>query len=123
MPLVADFSDTVSTFSSLTPYAVKVAAAPSFSHGIASQTYTPTTATAMVAPMTSDKELQRMPEGTRLDQLREIFTPFATKAGNEATGESADVWTIDGVDFQVEQVEPWNVLGGFFRAVLRSVDT
>lgn len=70
--------------------------------------------TAVVQPV-RNKDLQRLPEGLRTDQLRAVFTETQLQ-----TEPQPDTIVIDGLSWQVESVEPWES-GGFWKAIVRKV--
>lgn len=75
---------------------------------------------ACVQPV-SGRDLQRVPEGWRTQELITLFTPteLRTKTGmNEP-----DVVTVNGVAYQVQQVERWAELGNYWRVLAMKVGT
>lgn len=83
---------------------------------------TSSTIQAMVAPL-KPEELARFPEGTRVDQVIQVFTTTASLSPfREGTGAAGDSVVWRGVEYQIEQVEAWDELGGFVRALARRLD-
>ena len=119
MPLM-DFADTLSRMGET--YTLKAGAAGSVVDGH----HVPgagaeTTVTAVVQPIEGE-ELQRLPEGWRVDEVLVAFTSTQVQGLDEATGRGPDVLVVDGDEYQVERVEPWVKLGNFYRVLLRRVD-
>lgn len=71
--------------------------------------------TASVQPM-SGRELQRLPEGLRVAERRNFFTPTALQVTA-----APDIVRIDGEDWEVESVQAWGTLGTYFLAVIAKV--
>lgn len=67
---------------------------------------------AVVAPL-GGRDLLRLPEGQRAQERRLFLCPERLQ-----TGGSPDTVTIDGEAWEVESVEDWSQLAGFFRCVV-----
>lgn len=70
---------------------------------------------AVVAPL-DGRELQRLPEGLRTRELRQVFTVAALRVA--APGQRPDVISIEGSTWQVEKLEDWVANGNFYRAIV-----
>lgn len=75
---------------------------------------------ACVQPV-SGRDLQRVPEGLRTQELIALFTPteLRTKTGTN----EPDTVAVNGVTYQVQQVERWAELGNYWRAIAMKVGT
>lgn len=65
------------------------------------------TITASVSPAMGD-DLKRLPEGRRSAESRCIYSTVLPQLGGQGLLYEADVVTIDGVNWEVEQVQTWN---------------
>lgn len=74
---------------------------------------------ASVQPL-SPREAQKLPEGERIKESRKLYLNEELFPNDDATQKSADIVTIDGVQFQVFSCEPWTGLGMLphYKAVL-----
>lgn len=74
---------------------------------------------ASVQPM-SGEELLRLPEGMQTSEVRRLFTAtkLVARAGNAVPDEVA----IDDDRWEVQLVESWHSLGGFYSVVVRRVE-
>lgn len=80
------------------------------------ETTTTLTITAAVQPLQGGPELQRLSEGNRLTDVRVIFTTTLLQAN------PADVVAIDGASWEVQSVENWYPVAGFYRAVAQKTE-
>lgn len=71
-----------------------------------------------VVPM-GGRDLQNLPEGMRTKQLLYIFCNQELKTAG--SGFEADVLTVDGAAWQVTSVEPWAIVGNYWRCLLMRV--
>lgn len=78
---------------------------------------TTTTITASVVPA-SGRDLLRLEEGRRSVETRLVFTTTELRVGVSGTSE-ADLVTIDGASWEVQQVETWPGAVGFYRAIVQ----
>lgn len=69
--------------------------------------------TASVQPL-SGRDLQRLPEGKRTREARAVFTPTMLTPGPNLP----DQIQIDGLAWEVDSVQDWQNLGGYYRAVV-----
>lgn len=113
---VTDLSGLIADFSTGT-YAVTRATGPGEydDRGI----FTPDSDTtinvdACVVPL-GGSQLQRLPEGLRSSELRQVFS--AVELRSDAPGQKPDVISIDGHLWQVVRAEPWTA-GTFFCAIV-----
>lgn len=106
-----DLSSVIASFNTGT-YTVTRPAASTFTLG---RLDTPSTTTvsiqASVQPLTG-RELKKLPEGLRTEELRWVYT--ATELRSQPT----DSIAIDGAAWAVQQVESWGTLGAYFRALV-----
>lgn len=73
---------------------------------------------ASVQPV-SQEQLQRLPEGMRTQEVQNLFTSTELNAKTEDS--EPDTIFIDGSDWEVQAVESWASLGGYYRAVVARV--
>lgn len=73
------------------------------------------TVRAVVQPVTG-RDLKRLPEGLRTDDVRQVFT--ATELKTQGAGQDPDSIAIGGEDYEVQTVERWADLGGYWRAIV-----
>jgi hypothetical protein len=74
---------------------------------------------ASVQPLTG-RELDRLPEGLRAREVRELYTVeklFTADTAKES-GQPPDDVELDGMLWEVQTLEDWNTLAGYFRAVV-----
>jgi len=64
------------------------------------------TVRASIQPATAD-QLQRLPEALRTKEARAVFSTTKLLTANESTGGKADLVSIDGEDFEVQEVKDW----------------
>ena len=69
--------------------------------------------TASVQPV-AGKDLQRLPEGTRTEEARTLYTRTQLLDDPEP-----DTVALEGATWQVESAEPW--MGAFWKCVVRKV--
>lgn len=74
------------------------------------------TVEACVQPL-SGRELLRLPEGLRTRETVAVYSPVELRTANASTGALADQVHHAGGVFEVELVEAWGHLGGYWRAV------
>jgi hypothetical protein len=67
------------------------------------------------------RDLMRMPEGWRTQELLAIFT--TTELFTKASANEPDTISVNGVNYQIQQVERWADLGNYWRAVAMKVGT
>lgn len=107
--VIADFKTGV--------YEVTRKAATTYVRGIATEGATTTfQAEAMVAPLTG-RELVRLPEGERANERRLFLTPVELRVSTDAG--ASDRVSIGGESWEVEDVEDWRELAGFYRCTVR----
>lgn len=82
----------------------------------------PTTSTlsvdACVQPV-GGRDLQRLPEGLRTEELLAMYT--ATELKTQGSGQDPDLVTIDGASWEVQRVERWLELGNYWKCILLKV--
>lgn len=76
---------------------------------------------ASVQPATQE-ELQRLPEGTRSEGAVVVFTVEPLRTVQTAVGTQADTFVYNGVGYQVDIVDTWFDLGGFFQSLATRLD-
>ncbi len=76
------------------------------------------TVKAVVQPM-SGRELERLPEGLRAGEVQVVYSLERLRA--KAPNETPDQISIGGASWQVETSEDWQVLGNYYRSVVRKV--
>jgi hypothetical protein len=113
-----DLSDAILQLAS--PYTVTRRAANGY--GSDGRAIAPTTSTvtvqAVVEPL-KGKDVARLPEGLRTRRSKVVFTP--TQLYAQEGGQNPDRISIDGEAYEVQAVERWYELGGFYRAVVVGV--
>lgn len=74
------------------------------------------TISACVQPI-AGIDLQRLPEGMRIDGALSLWTttPLFTKGA----AQDPDQMVVEGETFEVATVEPWGVVGNYYKAVLQ----
>lgn len=117
--MLEDLSDAIELVSTGT-YVVTRRGASGYSQGRATA---PTTSTLRAKgsfqPM-SGRELERLPEGMRSRELRVLYT--ATRLQGSGPGHEPDTLADGGETWEVQTVEPWVALGGYYRVVLAKVE-
>jgi hypothetical protein len=82
----------------------------------------PTTSTfdvvASVQPV-NGRELQRLPEGLRTSEVRKLYT--ATQLKTQGAAQDPDLIQIDGDSWEVQTVERWDILGGYWKVLVSKV--
>lgn len=61
------------------------------------------------------RDLQRLPEGMRTAEIRAIFTTFPLLT--QGAGQDPDIVAIEGDAYEVQTVEAWGNVGGFYKAL------
>ncbi len=116
---MSDFSSTIARFSS--PYTVTRFAAQSFTNGILqANSGTPLPIDAMIAPA-NGRDLERLPEGTRVSDVIQVFTVTELVCLDEVAKKPADTIAYKGKVYQVEHEDDWEVLGNYHKYVARKV--
>lgn len=69
---------------------------------------------AVVAPVTG-RELEQLPEGLSTKEVVQVFTVERLYPASDVY--DSDVLEVEGDDYEVQTVEPWHTLGGFFRSL------
>lgn len=111
-----DLSDVVADLSDEDALTVtRASSAPSYTNG---RLDTPTTTTftiaASVQPANS-RDLERLPEGSRISDARAVFT--TTELRTLGPTQSPDLVTIAGEAYEVQAVQLWANIGNYWRAV------
>jgi hypothetical protein len=75
--------------------------------------------TGCVQPLGS-RDLLRLPEGERSRERVKLYTTTELRVAT-AGGSLSDRVVYRGATYEVESVEPWDELGGFFTIVLRKM--
>lgn len=117
---MALFDLSAAVLSTSSSYAVTRTPKRTYAHGRAAPG-TPSTVTvrAMVAPVTG-AELERVTQGREVDAVIQVFSVDPLYSGTAA--HEADVIDVGGTLFEVQEVEDWTALGGFYRAVASRKD-
>lgn len=63
------------------------------------------------------EDLELLPEGARSSKAITIWTPFALRTVEQATGRPADQVVYEGETFEVHHVRDWGVVAGYRKAV------
>lgn len=71
--------------------------------------------TACVQPLTG-RELERLPEGLRGAEVLKLWTPTQLYAKTDS--QSPDLIGIDGDTYECSNVERWDTLGSYFKALV-----
>lgn len=101
------------------PFTVTRKGASTYTNGRASSPVPTTFATKLVVQPVSGRELERLPEGLRERELLSVWSPVELRTGAEE--HEPDTIAIDGATYSVEKVEPWDKLGGYWRAIAAKV--
>jgi len=64
----------------------------------------------------SGSTLDRLPEGMRQREVREVYS--ATQLRTQGPGRLPDLIVIDGNDYEVESVDDWSQLAGYWKAIV-----
>lgn len=75
--------------------------------------------TASVQP-TTGRDLKRLPEGMRTREVLTVFTPTLLRTLSATT--QPDSIQISGEAWQVQNVEDWSTLGGYYKALVIKAD-
>lgn len=78
----------------------------------------PLTVFATEQPLTG-RDLVRIEEGDRSRERRKLYSADELFVSREGAGNAADIVTIDGIQFQVENVEKWS---GHWKAILVKIE-
>lgn len=70
--------------------------------------------TGSFQPLT-ERELRHLPEGARHEGRAKIYTDFELDTASTSAGNVADLVVYQGVTYQVEKVNPWVDLGGYYK--------
>lgn len=65
-----------------------------------------TAITGSIQPLTKD-DIQRLPEGYRIDQWRKVFTFTTLEPLDQTTQAAGDRLVIDGEVYTVNLIDPW----------------
>jgi hypothetical protein len=114
---VADLSSTIASFYTGTYNVTRAGGPGTYVDGV----WTPAVDSVIamqagVYPL-NGRALQRLPEGRRTGDVREVFTIAELRVS--APGQAADKIEIDGAAFEVEIVENWQASGNFYRSIVR----
>lgn len=63
---------------------------------------------------TSGADLRRLPQGLQTDEIKTIWCEFAILLRDRVV--------IGGASWEVQRVEPWNELGGYWRAFVTKLN-
>ncbi len=74
------------------------------------------TVSASVQP-TAGRDLRLLEEGARASESITILTPDLVRTGDEKSGQAPDVVRYKGARYQVQRVESWDEIGGFYKAL------
>jgi hypothetical protein len=74
------------------------------------------TTQASVQPV-SGRELLRLPEGLRTRELVAVYSPVELRTANATSGALADQVAYGGATYEVQLVEDWSRLGGYWRGI------
>lgn len=103
-------------------YTVTRRAAGSVSGGIYAPGSSSTLSVKALVQPGEPEHLERLPEGTRLDDVKVVFSSSPLYTQNEATGAPADLLSIDGKSYEVEAVRDFVATGAFVQAIARRAD-
>lgn len=74
-----------------------------------------------VQPLQGD-DVQYLPEGSRVDASRTVFTRYPLSGPDTGTGRTADVLMVGDVAFEVVKAHPWSEAAGVTHAVVRKAE-
>ena len=66
---------------------------------------------AVIVPA-SGRDLQRLPEGRRTQETRQVITSTPLLVGGQGSANEADLVAVDGQTWEVQLVENWRQPGG-----------
>lgn len=75
---------------------------------------------AVIQPVRG-RDLLRLPEGQRTEEMIAIYTETELQTASAPGGGTADVVSYRGKSYQVQTVEAWNELGNFYKAIAAKV--
>ena len=84
------------------------------SHGVAQTSSTATLSIVAVIWPADGDDLQKLPEGRRSHETRNVITATKLLIGDEDADNEADLLTVDGESWEVEHVDYWQGLGAVF---------
>lgn len=120
MSVDLDAADLIDSLSTGTYTVTRRAAATNDGHGRAVAGSTSTlTITASVQPA-SGRDLMRLPEGRRTIETRVVYTTTRLLTGGQGAANEADLLTIDGASYEVEQVQTWPGAVGYYRCIVQA---
>ena len=73
---------------------------------------------ACVQPAT-DEDMQRLPEGQRIEETISIFTTTELKTVSVDGQTPADRVSYDGEVYEVQSVTPWSEVGGYYHVLAK----
>lgn len=76
---------------------------------------------ASVQPM-SQKQLARLPEGTRAEGAVAVYSKQPLRTVRQSDARQADEFCYNGVDYQVQSVDDWFDLGGYYMMTATRLD-
>lgn len=113
-----DAGDLIGSLSTGT-YTVTRRAAATYVAGILTPGATSTLSiVAAVVPATG-RDLERLPEARRSVETRAVFTATALKIGAQAAPYESDLVSIEGDSWEVQHLETWPGLAGYYRAIVQ----
>ena len=113
-----DGTDLIESLSTGT-YTITRRVAGSYVNGIYVPGATSTfTIIAAIVPATG-RDLLRLPEGRRSVETRILFTTSTMLVGAQAGTNDADLVTVDGDVWEVQQSEAWKAATGYCRAIIQ----
>lgn len=114
---MADLSSTVASFYTGTYVVTRADGVGTYVDGVFTPAADSTlSVSAGVYPL-AGRELERLAEGLRTRELRQVFTAAALRVS--APEQRPDRVSIDGAMWQVEIVEDWVASGNYYRSIVR----
>ena len=115
------FTDAITALANFTCSGIRRAEQPRTGGRVVASSDTAFSFRASVQPA-SGKDLQRLPEGRNIEDLRVIYTLTMLTVGGPGTGLLADRVTVDGATYEIEHVEHWPAFGTeYYRAIGHAV--
>lgn len=111
-----NLSRLIDRFTTGTYTVTRTGAATAYTDGIRAAPATTTLSVVGVVQPIPGKDLERLPEGIRDNEVKYLWTKVELKCGPDT---EPDRVSVEGSTWQVEEVRKWDTLGAYWRAVIR----
>ena len=113
-----NLSRLIDRFTTGTYTVTRASAATAYTDGIRTAPSTSTLSVVGVVQPIPGKDLERLPEGIRDNEVKYLWTKAELKCGPDT---EPDRVSVEGSTWQVEQVRKWDTLGAYWRSIIRKV--